>query len=120
MRRIWAILALLAASMPARSETLGAVTVGGKGVLTICRSWIVHRSCKPYDKIVLPPRVAVGDKITLSFGSNPKDYVFHVVEIRPNGDGCILLSDESGGRTDGERIEVPSCQLAAKRPAGGG
>jgi hypothetical protein len=98
----------------ALAAPVAAVTISGKGVLTICRDWIVFRSCKPYDKIDLPPRVAVGDRITLSaFGSNPKDYVFHVVEIRRKGEGCVLLSDLSNGREDGERIEVPRCEPVA-------
>jgi hypothetical protein len=95
-----------------------AVTISAQGVLTICRNWILFRSCKPYDKIDLPPQVAVGDRITLSsFGSNPKDYVFHIVEIRQKGEGCLLLSDASHGREDRERIEVPRCEPVAKQAA---
>src|ERR1051325_11728911 len=78
----------------ALAEPIAAVAIAGKGILTICRGWIVFETCKTYDKIDLPPQVAVGDRITLSaFGSNPKDYVFHIVEIRQKGRGCMLLSD---------------------------
>jgi hypothetical protein len=94
-----------------------AVTVTGKGVLTICRNWILFRSCKPYDRIDLPSRIAVGDKLVVTFGSNPKDYVFHVVEIRQKGEGCLLLTEESKGHEDRERIEVPRCEPAAKEGA---
>jgi len=99
------------------AEKPAAVTVAGKGVLTICRDWILFRSCKSYDKIDLPPRVAVGDKLNLTFGSNPKDYLFHVVEIRQKGQGCLLLTEESKGHEDRERVEVPRCEPAAKPAA---
>ena len=104
----------LALSPLAFAEKPAAVTVTGKGVLTICRDWLVFHTCKPYDKIDLPPRVAVGDKLILTFGSNPKDYLFHVVEIRQKDEGCLLLTEESNGREDRERIEVPRCEPAAK------
>jgi hypothetical protein len=89
------------------------VATPGKGILTICRSWILYRSCKSYDKVALPPQISVGDRITLNFSSNTKAYVFLVAEIRPKGDGCLVLSDRSGGSEDGERLEVPSCSPIA-------
>jgi hypothetical protein len=107
----------LAALPPAaRAEPLAAVTVSSKGVLTICRNWILFRTCKSYDRIELPERIAVGDAIHVSsFGSNPKDYTFHVVEIRPKGEGCLLLSHISRGHEDRERIEIARCEPAAKQ-----
>lgn len=100
------------------AEPVAAVTTSSQGVLTICRNWIVFRTCKAYDKIDLPSQVAVGDRIALSaFGSNPKDYVFHVVEIRRKGQGCVLLSEASGGREDRERVEVPRCEPVAAQTA---
>jgi hypothetical protein len=104
-------------SPAALAQPLTAVTVSGKGVLTICRNWIVFRTCKPYDKVELPTQVAVGDKLDLTFGSNPKDYLFQVVEIRKKGDGCLLLSNISKGHEDRERIEVPRCEQATKEAA---
>ena len=110
--------AVIAQGTSALAEPVAAVTVSGKGVLTVCRDWLLFRSCKPYDKIDLPPQIAVGDRITISaFGSNPKDTVFHVVEIRRRGEGCILLSHASKGREDGERLEVPRCDPVAKQAA---
>jgi hypothetical protein len=94
----------------AGAEPLTAVAVSGNAVLTICRNWILFRTCKSYDKIGLPARVAVGDKLDLTFGSNPKDYLFHIVEIRPKGEGCLLLSNISNGHEDRERIDVPRCE----------
>lgn len=108
----------MAQGTAAFAEPVAAVTIADKGVLTICRDWIAFRTCKPYDKIDLPPLVAVGDRVPISsFGSNPKDYIFHVVEIRRKGAGCVLLSELSNGREDGERIEVPRCEPAAKKAA---
>ena len=96
------------------AAALTAVATPSKGVLTICRSWIVYRSCKSYDKVALPPQIAVGDRITLNFGSNIKAYVFVVTEIRAKGAGCLVLSDQSEGSEDGERLEVPSCSPATE------
>jgi hypothetical protein len=101
----------------ALAEPLAAVTVSGNAVLTICRNWLLFRTCKPYDKIELPTQVAVGDRLDLTFGSNPKDYLFRVVEIRQKGEGCVLLSDISMGHEDRERIEVPRCEPVAKQAA---
>ena len=55
------------------------------------------------------------DRITLNFGSNTKAYVFVVTEIRPKGAGCLVLSDQSEGSEDRERLEVPSCSPAAEQ-----
>jgi hypothetical protein len=97
------------------AEPLAAVTVSSKAVLTICRNWILFRSCKHYDKVELPPRIAVGDKLDLTFGGNPKDYLFHVVEIRRKGKGCMLLSNISKGQEDRERIEIARCEPVANQ-----
>ena len=106
---------VLAPGTAALAQSLAAAAVSGKGVLTVCRYWIVFRTCKTYDKIDLPPRIAVGDRITLSsFGSNPKDTVFDVVEIRQKGEGCVLLNNASQGQEDGERLEVPRCEQVAR------
>jgi hypothetical protein len=94
-----------------------AITTSSKGTLTICRSWVVYRSCKSYDKLVLPARIAVGDKIKLTYSSNRKTYIFAVVEIRPKGEGCLLLSDQSGGEEDGERLDLERCLPASEAAA---
>jgi hypothetical protein len=94
-----------------------AITTADKGTVTICRSWIVYRACKSYDKVALPPRIAVGDNIKLTYGSNTKTYIFAVVEIRPKGKGCLLLSDQSGGEEDGERLDIARCLPANEAAA---
>ena len=107
----------LSTSPAARADPLAAVTVSSDAVLTICRNWILFRSCKHYDKIDLPPRIAVGDRLDLTFGGNPKDYLFHVVEIRRKGEGCMLLSNISKGHEDRERIEVARCEPVGNQAA---
>lgn len=94
-----------------------AITTPSKGVLTVCRSWIVYRACKSYDKLALPPRIAVGDNIKLTYSSNMKTYIFTVVEIRPKGEGCLLLSDQSGGEEDRERLDIARCLPASEAAA---
>ncbi|MGE0257712.1 MAG: hypothetical protein AB7T18_03050 [Alphaproteobacteria bacterium] len=101
----------------ARAEPVATITASSKGVLTICRNWIVFRSCKHYDKVELPRRIAVGDRLDLTFGGNPKDYLFHVVEIRQKGEGCVLLSNISRGHEDRERIEIARCEPLASQAA---
>ena len=102
------------------SESIDAVTTPGAGKLTMCRNWLVYSSCTTYRKVVLPERVAVGDQITLSYGSNPKTYVFHVVRLRQQGNRCTLLSEASGPNDEGEKIEVAQCARTAKPVANGG
>ena len=98
----------------ASADTVDAVATPGAGALTMCRSWVVYNSCTTYNKVTLPGHVAVGDKIKLTYGSNPKDYIFHVVRIRRDGENCTVLSDASGAADGGEKLEVAPCQAAAK------
>lgn len=101
-----------AAPAMAAGDTVEAVTTQGSGTLTICRSWLVYNSCTTHSKVALPERIAVGDKLSLSYGSNPKDYAFPVLSIRHQGTSCTLLSDASGAAAGGEKIEVAQCQKA--------
>ena len=101
----------------AAADTVEAVTTQGSGALTICRSWLVYDSCTTYGKVALPERVAVGDKLSLTYGSNPKDYTFPVLSIRHRGTSCTLLSDASAAAVGGEKIEVAQCQVTVD-PAG--
>ena len=73
---------------------------------------MVYNSCDAH-KVTLPSQVSVGDNLKLIYGSNAKTYTFHVVQIRREGSACTILSDMSGGREDGERLEIPSCQPTA-------
>jgi len=91
---------------------VGAVQPGGPGVLTKCRDWLVARSCHHYHHISLPSRVSVGDTITLSFGSSPKEYNFPVVRIALDGDRCTIFSELDGDEHPSDKIEVAPCYRA--------
>ena len=111
-------LALLAAAPDARAEAAASATtrdvqrvvLGGSGVLTKCRSWIMFRSCNSYDDISLPVETAVGDQFRIAFGSNIKYYYFPVVRIVEAGGTCTLFG-EAG--TDLARLDhiVTPCHV---------
>jgi hypothetical protein len=107
---LYALTLAAGASASAAAGPPNAVTTLGSGDLTICRSWIVYQSCTTYHKVALPERIAVGDDLPVTFGSNPKDYVFRVARIARDGDRCKILSEASGADAEGERIEVAQCQ----------
>jgi hypothetical protein len=85
--------------------------------LTICRDWLVYRSCDTYHHVALPRRIAVGDQIKLIFGSSDKEYDFRVVGIDRRGDSCTIRSPHSGAHDSGERIVVEACEPVAKPAA---
>jgi hypothetical protein len=80
-------------------DTVKTVTPGGPGVLTKCRGWVVTSSCRTYHHISLPSRIAVGDTITISFGSHPKEFGFSVARIDLKGQHCAIFSKAEGDRT---------------------
>jgi hypothetical protein len=90
-------------------DTVVAVQPGGPGVLTKCRDWLVTSSCKRYHHITLPPRIRVGDTITVTFGSSPKEYAFPVARIAHKGGHCVIFSDTDGDRHHMDRISVAPC-----------
>ena len=94
----------------AAAEPVSAVTTSGTGVLTKCRHWLVYKSCNKYNKVAIPDRIAVGDKLTISYGSNNKNYVFAVGDIQRNGDGCKLLNAAAEVGEDYENIEIAQCR----------
>ena len=96
-----------------QSDTVVAVQTGGLGVLTKCRDWLVARSCHNYHHITLPPRVAVGDTISLWFGSSPKEYDFPVARIALEGDHCAIFSEVGGDGYQVDKISVASCYRAS-------
>jgi hypothetical protein len=91
-----------------------AVQPGGPGVLTKCRNWLVASSCKTYHHIDLPPRIAVGDTITVTFGSSPKDFAFPVARIAQKGRHCAIFSEADGDRHQIDKINVAPCFRAGK------
>jgi len=96
---------LLAAAYPAAADEVAAISTGGKGDLTMCP----YSGCNLYHHIRLPPRIAVGDKVRVHFGSNPKRYEFPVERIVKNGDSCTAYS-QTGNTEKVEKIEIASCR----------
>ena len=92
-----------------------AVTTPGSATLTMCRDWLVYNSCSKYHNVKVPPVIAVGDKVRLRFGSNPKNYDFPVVAIRHHGDGCTIASNHTRPDDTGEKIEVSPCGATPAR-----
>jgi hypothetical protein len=74
-----------------------AVAPGASGVLTKCRGWLVVTSCKTYQHISLPPRIAVRDTITLRFG-RPQGLCVSGRADRPEGQHCVIFSEAEGNR----------------------
>jgi hypothetical protein len=94
------------------ADSVTAVTPQAEGVLHKCRGWIVATSCRTYHHIELPPRVAVGDTITVTFGSHPKEFGFYVAKIVIENGHCTLLSEAEGDPHRMDRITVTPCRPA--------
>jgi hypothetical protein len=108
-----ALLAISAALCPgAAADAVEAVAISSPGILTKCRSWVLFNSCKSH-KVALPERVAVGDQIELSYGSNPKSFTFPVRRIVQHGSGCTIFSQAGSAAEQGDKIEVAGCQPTA-------
>jgi len=102
------IIAVVAVAAPAAlADEVNAVTTGGQGNLTNC----TYSGCNLYHHIKLPQQIAVGDRVKVRFGSNPKQYRFPVARILRDGDVCALFSQLS--KTENvDKIEIPACQAA--------
>src|SRR5689334_19281482 len=101
--------------MTAQEENVSAVDSGGPGVLTECRNWLVASSCRTYHHIRLPPRIAVGDAITVSFGGHPKQFRFLVARIALAGDHCTIFSEADQDKHV-DSVEISSCSRAEAVP----
>jgi hypothetical protein len=95
-------------------DSVEAVEPGGPGELTKCRKWLVASSCKTYRHITLPPRIAVGDTITVTFGSSRKEYAFPVARIAHEGLHCAIFSEAEGDRHQIDKINVAPCYRASE------
>ena len=96
----------------AAADAIEAVHPGGPGMLTKCRDWLVASSCRTYHHISLPSRIAVGDTITVSFGSDLKEYGFFVARIALEGDHCTIFSEATGDRHGMDKINITPCHPA--------
>jgi hypothetical protein len=108
-----ALLVVAVSCRPIAADEAASISTGGKGDLTMC-PW-AQMSCNLYHHIKLPPKIAVGDKVRLRFGSNPKQYYFPVARIVRDGDTCTVFS-QLGKTTDVEKIEIASCGDASPPP----
>lgn len=107
---------MAAAGASAASVDVQAVMTNGSGRLTKCRDWLITYTCKRYHHVEIPMAVAVGQSITLNFGSNPKQYEFPVARIALDGRRCTLYSEATGDPDAIDRVDVSPCHAA---PAGG-
>jgi hypothetical protein len=96
----------------AAADAIDAVHPRGSGMLTKCRDWLVASTCRTYHHIRLPSRIAVGDTITVSFGSAPKEYGFFVARIELEGDQCTIFSEATGDRHGMDKINITPCHPA--------
>lgn len=98
-------------SHAAQTNTVNAVKPGGPGKLTKHLDWLVTSSRRTYHHIRLPSQIAVGDTITLSYGSSTKTYGFRVGRITLKGSQCEIFSQTKvHNRTD--KINVSPCYPA--------
>ena len=86
----------LTAAVADQSGAVEAIVTGGPGVLTKCRYWLVATSCYHYHHVRLPPRIAVGDTINLTYGSSTKEYAFPVARIGIEDGHCTIYSEARG------------------------
>jgi hypothetical protein len=101
---------LVVAGQQAKANDVRQISTGGQGDLTMCPAWWIDRNCRVYHHIKLPAQIAIGDKVGLRFGSNPKDYRFPVARIVRDGDSCSVFS-QTAETEDVEKIAVGSCQV---------
>ena len=99
---------LLLAGAARAADEVNSISTPGKGDLTMCPNSWGMRSCNLYHHIKLPEQIAIGDKVRVRFGSNPKRYNFPVARIVRNGDQCTVYS-QTTDTEDVEKIEVASC-----------
>ena len=93
----------------AAAGEVGVVAPHSPGVLTKCRSWLMTTSCNTYHHITLPSRIAVGETITIHYGSSPKEYRFAVVRIVVRGDDCAIFNQADDNPQPTDNIYVARC-----------
>jgi hypothetical protein len=98
----------------AQANTVESVRPAGPGVLTKGFDWLITTSRRRYHHIMLPARIAVGDKFSLSFGSNTKTYTFSVAQIILKGTHCEIFSQSKVDHRR-DRIDVVPCYAADQR-----
>jgi hypothetical protein len=107
-----AVLAAISVSS-ALAGPVTAIETGGRGILTKCPSFFFIPFCHTYNHIKLPPRIAVGDTVPLTFGSNPKEYGFPVVRIVMDGSHCTIFSEDDDD-PDQDKLDIKACHTAPR------
>jgi hypothetical protein len=101
----------LAVAGQAAADDVQSIVTGGKGDLTMCS----YRGCNLYHHIELPPRMAIGTKVHVRFGSNTKRYDFPVAWIVLDGNTCTVFS-QTDQTEDVNKIEIAYCQAGPGAP----
>jgi hypothetical protein len=120
-RRPLALALLTAAALLPRAggaqegETPRAIETPGKAKFQICRDWMMFVTCNDYSRVEIPPKVAVGDRLFLAFGSNYKTMAFPVAAIRLVDGVCTLYTEPPTSGTNEtaiDKLTVESCKAA--------
>ena len=104
----WVVAAPCFAGAALAAGGVAAIETEGVGELTMCRAWLIYDDCTVHNHVVVPNRVAVGDTLSLTFGSNNKTYNFPVVRIIKNGMNCTVLS-EADDSDKINKLKLSSC-----------
>lgn len=110
-------LAMAAAPHPAAAQSIKTVETGGYGVLTLCRSWLLFRTCHHYHHVAVPARLVLGGAIDLVFGSNTKQMRYPVARIARDGAHCMVFDAADDGSVKVDKLDVAPCRLAAPEAA---
>ncbi len=106
------LLAAITSLQPLAAREVKAIETGGSGDLTMCP--MRDFSCNLYHRIALPLQMTIGEKVNVSFGSNPKQYDFPVARIIVrDGGGCTVFS-QLAETEDVGKIEVASCRVVSE------
>jgi hypothetical protein len=112
--RAW-VLGLVAAAgwiTATAAAPVEAVETNRSAILTKCHSWMFSRDCHTYHHVRLPARIAIGDKVSIMYGSNTKRYEFPVLHIRIEGDQCTLFGEEPSDPDNVDKLVISSCRPA--------
>ena len=96
-------------------ETVKTIETPGKAKFQICRDWMMFVTCNEYSRVEIPPKISVGDRLFLSFGSNYKTMAFPVAAIRADEDTCTLYTQPPTPGTNEtaiDKLTVDACKPA--------
>jgi hypothetical protein len=103
-------LVLLLAVAAHAADGVTAIETAGFGAVTVCVDWPFY-GCSVHDRVALPKRLAIGDRLSLELDSGPGRMDFPVVRIIKNGVRCTVLMQPDGDSDNNkiDNIKVPSC-----------